>query len=474
MPKATLVSSEHGFDDYDVEGIPTVHRVTVGHGIRKGDHFNVYCDEGRKIGGVWQGTLEQSLRHVTARLASETPDPTLSEITEEVVYLANATGDYTGYGTLEVTDEDLDKVPFERGPGVVLAYLTEIAGRKYVQGNLEVAFKDDFWGTDGGDYDSQDDVIAYCESVRAFLFQRMNGGALVLPLDKGDPGRIVVQVAVPLESVTDSDDALRKLNDLFGTAADEADVADLADRPFAEGKQPDCVLVYQPEANHMPADLLSSEVYLSLAEGTARHPEVPSESWLELNLGDIENATILDAARTTELKLPKTAPQERDIELCILGAQTHGECDDPDHEVGDLQDCLREMWQLMTPAQQQAFMASDSVRDRLKHNLPEEIFTTAYPDANEPKGAPTQVRKTVIQFTVLHDDGQDLSSISLRDIAYECDEGGYVSGGLAVVFTEALTRHRIDTEAARIGADASFFDIDPEEDSTLAAPSRGM
>ncbi|WP_155629650.1 hypothetical protein [Burkholderia territorii] len=408
MPKATLVSSEHGFDDYDVEGIPTVHRVTIGHGIRKGDDFNVYCDEGRKIGGIWQGTLDQSLRHVAARLASEAPEPTLPEITEEVVYLANATGDYTGYGTLEVTEEDLDRVPFERGPGVVLAYLTEIAGRKYVQGNLEVAFKDDFWGTDGGDYDSQDDVIAYCESVRTFISQRLNGRALLLPLDHDYPGRTIVQVAVPLESVTDADDALRKLNDLFGTAADQADVVDLADRPFAEGKLPEMTL------------------------------------------------------------------QERDIELCILGAQTHGECDDPDHEVGDLQDCLREMWQLMTLTQQHAFMASDSVRDRLEHNLPEEIFTTAYPDANEPKGEPTQVRKTVIQFTVLHDDAQDLSTLSLRDIAYECDEGGYVGGGLAVVLTEALMRQQVDTEAAKIGADASFFDIDPEEDSTSAAPSPGM
>jgi hypothetical protein len=74
LAKATLVSSEHGFDDYDVEGIPTVHRVAIGHGIRKGNIFNVYCDEGRKIGSEWQGTLEKSLEHLAARLASETAE----------------------------------------------------------------------------------------------------------------------------------------------------------------------------------------------------------------------------------------------------------------------------------------------------------------------------------------------------------------------------------------------------------------
>ncbi|MGU4702483.1 hypothetical protein K6L09_38120 [Burkholderia cepacia] len=91
-----------------------------------------------------------------------------------------------------------------------------------------------------------------------------------------------------------------------------------------------------------------------------------------------------------------------------------------------------------------------------------------------PEGEPTKVRKTVIQFTVLHDDGQDLSSTSLRDIAYECGEGGYIGGGLAVVSNEALTRQQVDAEAAKLGSDASFFDIDPEEDGQSVSPSPGM
>ena len=56
-----LTSSEHGFDDFDVLGMPQVHRVCVGHGIKNGDIFNVYCDDGSKLGASWRGSLERSL-----------------------------------------------------------------------------------------------------------------------------------------------------------------------------------------------------------------------------------------------------------------------------------------------------------------------------------------------------------------------------------------------------------------------------
>lgn len=57
----TLVSSENGFDDFDVEGLPKVHRACVGHGIGKGAIFNVYCADGVKLGATWLGSLEDSL-----------------------------------------------------------------------------------------------------------------------------------------------------------------------------------------------------------------------------------------------------------------------------------------------------------------------------------------------------------------------------------------------------------------------------
>ena len=62
-----LSSVENGFDDLDVEGLPKVHRVCVGHGIRTGDIFNVYCADGVKLGAEWHGSVEDSLRRFAAR-----------------------------------------------------------------------------------------------------------------------------------------------------------------------------------------------------------------------------------------------------------------------------------------------------------------------------------------------------------------------------------------------------------------------
>lgn len=69
----TLVSKENGFKDYDITGHPVVHRITVGHNIRKGEVFNVYCTESRKIGGIWQGSMEKTLIALFERLRVEMP-----------------------------------------------------------------------------------------------------------------------------------------------------------------------------------------------------------------------------------------------------------------------------------------------------------------------------------------------------------------------------------------------------------------
>ncbi|WP_420213372.1 hypothetical protein ACN8ZM_39825 (plasmid) [Burkholderia aenigmatica] len=65
-------------------------------------------------------------------------------------------------------------------------------------------------------------------------------------------------------------------------------------------------------------------------------------------------------------------------------------------------------------------------------------------------------------------------AVADRKLPEATGEGGYVGGGLAVVSNKALTRQQVDAEAAKIGSDASFFDIDPEEDSLSDAPSPGM
>lgn len=58
-----LISSEHGFDDYDVQGHDVIHRICVPHSIRKGGIFNVYHGDSSKSGFVWQGDLPKSMAH---------------------------------------------------------------------------------------------------------------------------------------------------------------------------------------------------------------------------------------------------------------------------------------------------------------------------------------------------------------------------------------------------------------------------
>lgn len=85
---------------------------------------------------------------------------------------------------------------------------------------------------------------------------------------------------------------------------------------------------------------------------------------------------------------------------------------------------------------------------------------TADSSSHTDTAALTNVRKTTIQFTVLHDDGKDLSSMPLVDIACECDDGTYVGGGLTVLSNVVLTREQLDVEAGKLGSDATFFGHD--------------
>ncbi|VWC79205.1 hypothetical protein BLA39750_01072 [Burkholderia lata] len=72
-------------------------------------------------------------------------------------------------------------------------------------------------------------------------------------------------------------------------------------------------------------------------------------------------------------------------ELCIRAAKEHGENSDPDHEVGDLQDYLRDMWKLLTPEQRDAYFNLDSVIDRLELGLSSEEFDSLYNEVAESK-----------------------------------------------------------------------------------------
>lgn len=58
--------------------------------------------------------------------------------------------------------------------------------------------------------------------------------------------------------------------------------------------------------------------------------------------------------------------RSRMLECLMEVAKSHGEDSEPDHEVGDLQDLLRPMWESMTPAQQRSYLASDAVATMLE------------------------------------------------------------------------------------------------------------
>lgn len=59
--KLQLVSTEHGFDDFDVVGHQDIHRICVGQGLANGGVFNVYGPGSTKRGAAWRGTIESSL-----------------------------------------------------------------------------------------------------------------------------------------------------------------------------------------------------------------------------------------------------------------------------------------------------------------------------------------------------------------------------------------------------------------------------
>ena len=59
-------------------------------------------------------------------------------------------------------------------------------------------------------------------------------------------------------------------------------------------------------------------------------------------------------AKGKKLKYVPPGPLDK-IETYIQAAKNHGELDDPDHEVGDLQDMLRIAFRLLLPGQVKAF-----------------------------------------------------------------------------------------------------------------------
>ncbi|MFC9008394.1 hypothetical protein [Streptomyces microflavus] len=56
-----LVTSAHGFQDYDIKGHSVLRRACIPHDIKKGENFNLYHGESSKSGVKWTGDLADSL-----------------------------------------------------------------------------------------------------------------------------------------------------------------------------------------------------------------------------------------------------------------------------------------------------------------------------------------------------------------------------------------------------------------------------
>lgn len=136
----------------------------------------------------------------------------LSIPANEIIYLTNACGDDIGVGTLDLSKADCDKVAFEDGPGDITPYIVQIDNKKYVIGNLEVPKSE-----------PGHEVRAYCEVVRKRLREHLTSGMKLLPLDE-EEGKFVVSVAIPLDSLADSEATKAAFQTLFGKFVDLPDL----------------------------------------------------------------------------------------------------------------------------------------------------------------------------------------------------------------------------------------------------------
>lgn len=85
----------------------------------------------------------------------------------------------------------------------------------------------------------------------------------------------------------------------------------------------------------------------------------------------------------------------------------------------------------------------------------------------------TGVRKTVLQFTVLHEDDSTVADMTLESIGHECDVGAYIGGKLITVSDMRLTREQVETECRALGSDPEFF-LDGDSEGEREGESQGQ
>jgi len=169
------------------------------------------------ITGDSAATVERYTVAVTAGRAGAASTEGRQSNVCNVVYLTNALGELTGYGTVEVTDDLLQRVPFENGPGFVLPYLVEVDGRAMVLGNLEISYTSD----DGSEIrpGRQGAALSQANEITERIKQRSVHRPEVRLLATEDDGRhVVVRVLAPLQDTASATRTL--LEEVFGGDAE--------------------------------------------------------------------------------------------------------------------------------------------------------------------------------------------------------------------------------------------------------------
>lgn len=212
----------------------------------------------------------------------------------DVIYLTNACGEETYNGTIALTAADLAKVDFEQGPGVILQYLTEIEGKAYALGNLEIYYQDEFVIDE---YLPEDDEAeAFATKVVEDLKARALDGAKVLPLD-GEPGHITVGLAIPLDSLSSRQETSIAFRAAFG---------------------PHCGATYYVWHEE---DQVCDEAFLDIAEALCLQKEVEANGANNVYLADAQGGEMIDPALVEKYCAPILAKQNQPPKMGMRGPQ---------------------------------------------------------------------------------------------------------------------------------------------------------
>lgn len=137
----------------------------------------------------------------------------------QLVYLTNSSGDATGYGTIELNDELLNKVPFDDGTGEIRHYIGEIQGRAFALAVLPLEHQDD--GSQGQTTENKTFSNAVAELVgkeaRARLCRMFEQQDFYVLIEEGS-GCTVVIAAIALDKLNDCMHTRQSLRIAIGEA----------------------------------------------------------------------------------------------------------------------------------------------------------------------------------------------------------------------------------------------------------------